>query len=265
MNYKLGVIGCGFMATAIIDGVLSSKVLEQKDILCYDKMEGALNKMQGKGLQTTFDLKELARECEYVLLAVKPQNLDEVILSLEGQKINKAVSIMAGAKKEKISKGTGAIVARAMPNTPCSISKGAIGIDLSSFDGEDKKFILSLFSGVGEVVEVNSEENLNAVTGISGSGPAYVYLFIDGLIKAGIEQGLDAEQAKTLAVNTVIGAGEMVKFNKDTELSSLITAVCSKGGTTIQAVDSFNADGLDKIISKAVDKCVVRAKEVSKL
>ena len=101
------------------------------------------------------------------------------------------------------------------------------------------------------------------MTGISGSGPAYVYMFIDGLIKAGVKQGLTEDEAKTLAVSTVFGGADMVGHSEDKTIDELISAVCSKGGTTIQAVDSFRRDDLYGVIDRAVSACVKRAEELS--
>ena len=139
-----------------------------------------------------------------------------------------------------------------------------LGLDVSDFGKEDADFIIELFSSLGEVITL-PEEKLNAVTGISGSGPAYVYLFIDGLIKAGVKQGLTEEESKLLAINTVIGSAQMLLKNPDKKPDELVKAVCSKGGTTIQAVEVFNDRKLEEIIDLAVDACVKRAKELENL
>ena len=174
---------------------------------------------------------------------------------------------MAGVKKQKIKDalfGNTIKVARAMPNLPCSVGAGMTAVDIEDFseDADDCSFILDLFGRIGSVLTL-PEEKLNAVTGISGSGPAYVYLFIDGLIKAGVAQGLSEEEAKVLAVQTVAGGAEMVARSEDKTLGELIGAVCSKGGTTVMAVDSFRADDMEGMIGRAVAACVKRAEELS--
>ena len=165
-----------------------------------------------------------------------------------------------------LPKGTGknVKVARVMPNLPCSINFGMAALDLSDFedDVDDCAFVQEIFNSVGNTLIV-PEEKLNAVTGISGSGPAYVYMFIDGLIRAGIKQGLSEDEAKTLAVNTVVGGAEMVVHTEDKTIDEMIAAVCSKGGTTIQAVESFRKDDMDGMIDRAVSACVKRAEELS--
>ena len=124
-------------------------------------------------------------------------------------------------------------------------------LDLRLRDGDPERHAFKATLGASEV-------------GISGSGPAYVYLFIDGLIRAGIRQGLSEDEAKTLAINTVSGGVDMVAHSEDKTIDELVNAVCSKGGTTIQAVESFRRDDLAGVIDRAVDACVKRAEELSR-
>ena len=186
--------------------------------------------------------------------------------NIKDAKCNKFISIMAGVKKQKIRNVfPNAKIARSMPNTPCSIGSGAVGLDLSDYKcNRDKKFITSLLTSFANVVLVD-EDKLNAVTGVSGSAPAYFYLFLKGIIESGVKHGLSYEDAKTLAVSTMIGAGKMVIENKEKSLDDLINAVCSKGGTTIEAINTYNECELTKITEKAIDACVKRASELENL
>ncbi len=265
-KFKLGVIGAGFMSTAIVNGVIASSILAPSEIIVSDLSENLLLKMKDKGVNVTFDNKEVACQSEFVLFAIKPQNLDEVLLGIKDCECEKLISIMAGVKKAKIKKFfTNALVARCMPNTPCSIGYGAVGLDVSDYVCEkDIAFIKNLFNSLADVVIVDEEE-LNAVTGISGSSPAYFYLFLRGVINAGVKHGLNYEKAKTLACATMIGAGNMVKVNPDKTLEELINAVCSKGGTTIEAVKVFEQENLDKLIESAVTACINRSFELENL
>lgn len=265
-NFKLGVIGCGFMSTAIIKGAISSKILLPEQIYVSDINVDSLNKIQSLGVSTTLNNVELVNNSEMVLFAIKPQNLNDVLDSIKGANCKKFISIMAGIKKQKI-KNTfpDGKVARCMPNTPCSIGSGAVGLDLSDFKcNRDKKFINSLLSSFAKVVVVD-EDKLNAVTGISGSSPAYFYLFLKGIIESGVKHGLSYNDAKSLAVATMIGAGKMVESNGEKSLDDLINAVCSKGGTTIEAINVYNQSDLSKITEKAIDACVHRASELENL
>lgn len=265
-KYKFGVIGAGFMATAIINGAISSKVMNPEDIIVSDISEVALEKHKRNGVFVTTDNKYLVSNSDFVLFAVKPQSVEAVLQGISDTDANKFISIMAGVKKDRIKKVfPNALVARCMPNTPCAIGYGAVGIDLSDYsETSDIEFIKNLFTSLAEVVVV-PEEKLNAVTGVSGSSPAYFYLFLKGIVEAGVKHGLSEEEAKLLASNTMIGAGKMVLSNPDKTLDELINAVCSKGGTTIQAINYYNDAELSLITEKAIDACVKRSFELENI
>ncbi len=265
-KFKFGVIGAGFMSSAIIKGIIDAGFIKNEQIIVSDVNQAQLDSLSNLGISTTLDNKLLVDNSEFVLFAIKPQNAGEVLLSIKDTTCSKFISIMAGVKKDKIKSVLGNVqVARCMPNTPCSIGAGAVGLDLSDFsDVEDVEFIKKVFSSLATVVLV-SEDKLNAVTGVSGSSPAYFYLFLKGIINAGIKQGLSAEDAKRLAVSTMIGAGKMVANNPDKSLDDLINAVCSKGGTTIEAITVYKESGIDAISDNAINACVKRAKELENL
>ena len=267
-KFKLGVIGAGFMSYAIVSGALKANFLSNADIIVSDINPLSLDKFAEKGVLVTTENFDVLNRAEFVLFAVKPQHFADAVSDLKNFSCNKFISIMAGVRKSSIKSALNrndVKVARCMPNTPCSVGNGAVGIDLSDFDnGEDKHFIKDLFSSFAEVVFVD-ENKLNAVTGISGSSPAYFYLFIKCLVDAGVKQGLSAEDAKKLAANTMIGSGKMIFDSTDKSLDELIAAVCSKGGTTIEAIKVFNESGLAEITDKAVSACVKRAEELEKL
>lgn len=267
-QYKLGVIGCGFMASAILRGAVLSDFIKAKRIIVSDtSIEKLENMGQELGVTVSDSNKYVAENSEYILFAIKPQTFPEVAQELKGICPEKVISIMAGVKKAKIknSLGVGIIkVARCMPNLPCSVGSGMMAVDMSDFnsDTDDTEFISKLFNCMGEVLSTG-ESKLDAVTGISGSGPAYVFMFIDSLIDAGIEQGLTKDEAKLLAVQTVIGGADMVVHSQK-PLSELIMSVCSKGGTTIEAVKVLEDNNFRGIISDAVSACVKRSEELSR-
>lgn len=267
-KFKLGVIGGGFMSYSIVSGALSAKFLFADEILVSDVNESSLVKFSDKGVNVTLSNSEVLNQSEFVLFAVKPQNFIGSVGEIENISCKKFISIMAGVKKLTVKsalKSEDVKVARCMPNTPCSVGSGAVGIDLSDYEtADDRDFIENLFSSCAKVVLVD-ESKLNAVTGISGSSPAYFYLFIKCLVEAGVKQGLSESDAKKLAANTMIGSGKMIFENADKSLDELITAVCSKGGTTIEAIKVFNDSGLAGIIDKAVSACVKRAEELENL
>lgn len=265
-KFKLGVIGAGFMATAIIKGVLKSNLLDAESIIVSDLSTDSLEKIAKLGVTTTCSNESLANDSEFILFAVKPQNSSNVFNEIKNCSCDKFISIMAGVKIDKISTALGKkMVARCMPNTPCSLGVGAIGLDCSRFtDKNDVEFIKSLLSSVGMVVEV-MESKLNAVTGVSGSSPAYFYLFLKYIIESGVKNGLTESEAKKLATASMLGSAKMVLENNDKSLDELINAVCSKGGTTIQAVNCFNENKLDKIVDESINACIKRAEELEGL
>lgn len=261
-KYKIGVIGCGEMAYAILQGAVASGIVSADDIICSARREQSLEKCKKEGYAITLDNVAVADQSEYLMIGVRPQDFPLAAESISFH-CHKVISIMAGVPSAKIKALTGANqVARCMPNLPCRIGYGMCGVDISDFNDEEGAFLLNLFASRGKSVSVR-EDQIEAVTGISGSGPAYVYYFIESMVKSGIKLGLDEKTARELAVQTVIGGAKMVEAsNKSFE--ELISSVCSKGGTTIEAIGSFKADHLDETIDKGIQACVKRAKELSK-
>lgn len=264
--FKLGVIGCGFMAQSILKGVVNSDFLRAKKVVASDVSEVALDKAAELGVVGTTNNKYLIENSEYVLLAVKPQSFESVCAELGGAMPEKVISIMAGVKRDRIKAklGRNVKVARVMPNLPCSIGSGVMGVDMSDFNDSqyDLEFISGVLNCLGTVLSVD-ESKMDAVTGISGSGPAYVFMFIDALIDAGVKQGLTKNEATILAVQTVMGAAEMVEYS-DAPVPELVKRVCSKGGTTIEAVKVLEERNFREIVGEAVDACVKRSVELSK-
>ena len=261
-NRVLGVIGGGFMARAILSGALSKGILSTEDILVCDPSADCREYFAGLGIAVSAVNRDAMR-CEYLLLAVKPQTFPAVAAELRGETFPVIISIMAGRTKDGIRRETNASeIARVMPNLPCSIGVGMTAIDASELSELARQFILGLFLSVGKVIETE-ESLLNAVTAVSGSGPAYVYLFLRTFIEAAVEQGLRRDQAETLVYQTFAGGLSMAQTSGKS-LDELITAVSSKGGTTIAALDSFRNDGFEKIISRAVSAAAVRASELSR-
>jgi pyrroline-5-carboxylate reductase len=258
MTIKLGIIGAGNMASAIVKGAMS--FLRPCEIIMSDVDKVKLAAFSALGVQTTDSNFKVAEQAEFVLFAVKPQSFPEVVSQLAAVKLERIISIMAGIKIEKIKSAfPNAKVARVMPNMPAFVGAGMSAIAFEGFSDGDREFTLALFNSFGKAVAV-TEDKLDAVTSISGSGPAYVYMFLQAMIEGGVEGGLSHDEAKALAIQTLIGGAEMAKTADD--LEKLIDAVCSKGGTTIQAIDYFREAGLSDIIKKGIEKCRNRSKEL---
>ena len=259
-KFKIGVIGAGYMSTSIMGSAIRSKALKKNQLLISDVNDSQLEKFAKLGVKTTKDNQYLANNCEFVFFAVKPQNLTDLLTDIKNCSCEKFISIMAGVKKSRIKEVfPNGLIARCMPNAPCAVGSGVVGVDWTDFtDNIDVDFIKSIFNCSSEVVAVN-EDLLNAVTGIGGSAPAYYYLFAKGLIDAGIKHGLTEEQSKLIAVNTMLGSAKMLLNVTDKSIEELIDSVCSKGGTTIEAIKIFNEQGLSELTDKAVDACVKRS------
>lgn len=263
-KFEVGFIGAGNMATAILNGILNSNIILPEKIIISDIDTEKLSVFEKKGVSTTSDNSLLLKSAKYIILAVKPQIAIKILPFLKDSvSDNLFISIMAGIPKNKIKNMLGNVaVTRIMPNTPCMIGDGMCAIDASDFDEKSKILVYKIFKSLGEIVELD-ENCFDAVTAVSGSGPAYVYMFINSMINGGIECGLSYNDSKKLALQTFKGAVSMVQ-KTDTPIDILIENVCSKGGTTIQAVDHYRNNNLEQIIIDGMKKCKKRSEELSK-
>lgn len=260
-NYKLGIIGAGNMAKAIANGIVDGKIIDKSKIIATDPFAD----LGIDGIVTHKDNSKVLTECENILLAVKPQIFGQIAEELgKNCKAKHIISIMAGITYDGIKKYfQNSNVTRVMPNTPCKLKLGMTAIRKNDEIPEDEKqFVKSIFDSIGKTIYLE-EDLFHAVTAVSGSGPAYVYMFIEGMIESGVKMGMSYEDAKLCVLQTFAGSIAMVEVSKE-PISQLIEAVCSKGGTTIQAVDSFKNDNLYQIIDSAMTKCRNRSEELGK-
>ena len=262
-KYTLGVIGAGVMAEALVSGAERGNALPPKDkIIICDVNEDRRNLFASRGFCVTADPSLVASSSKYVLIAVKPQQSAELLANLTF-KASAIISIMAGVKiatlKKYVPKGTA--IFRIMPNLPATVGHATTAITHDGGDASDVSFVKEFFSASGNAIEIE-ESKFDAVTSISGSGPAYVFMFADALIKAGINGGLTEAEARALTLDTIIGSATLAK-KSPMDLTALTNSVCSKGGTTIQAVNVFNKDDLNGIVNRAVTACRKRSEELS--
>jgi pyrroline-5-carboxylate reductase len=263
-EHKLGIIGAGNMATAILQGILNHNIINRNEIIISDIDLNKLNILYSNGVDTTTTNEELINSSEYILFAVKPQSFKKLDKNIFAYADNKAViSIMAGITTKEIGDMVGHNrICRIMPNLPLMYNQGMSALCFKDLEEEDKILIKNIFDSIGTTI-VLDEDKLDAVTSISGSGPAYVFYFINSMIKAGMKNGLSYDQAKLLTTKTFIGASKMLEKSND-DISVLINNVCSKGGTTIEAVNCFRENNVEDIIINAIDKCYNRSCELSK-
>lgn len=258
-RYKLGFIGAGNMAKAIVNGIVDSKILTADQIIMSNTHSNELY----RNIKVVTSNDEVLNNCEYIILAIKPQVFNSISSTLVNSNASCIISIMAGINIDKIkSIFTNSSIVRVMPNTPSSIGYGMSCITNNIENASSKAFIDKIFNSIGKVCYLK-EDLFDAVTSISGSGPAYAYYFINSMIKAGIDGGLSKEDSTLLTLQTIIGACKMVEHSSE-DITNLLDKVCSKGGTTIQAINSFKEDDLEKKIIEGISKCRIRSEELSK-
>lgn len=263
---KLGVIGCGKMGRALVGGILNAEICPPDDVIVFDSYEEAADSMvKDLGVRKADSNAEVIDSSEIILLCVKPQGFAEILQEL-GDSIDRLlVSIAAGIQIDAIEQGCGGRhrVIRVMPNTPALVGRGASAYALgTTATEEDARATESLLKAVGYVCRVK-EEDLDAVTALSGSGPAYVFLMIESLVAAGIKQGLSPEIAHDLALQTVAGAAELA-IQSDESPSTLRENVTSPNGTTFAALESFRSNDFAGIVEKAVTAAAERSRELAR-
>jgi len=260
---NLGFIGAGNMGGAIIRGYLSHDE-NPAEILVYDsdpeKIAALIN--DGFDVEAAESIDRLAWDSDVLILCVKPNIIDDVLGELAAYD-KFIISIAAGVSTAHIKKKLGADrkVVRVMPNTPAMVGEGMSALSASDdITDEDKAIVEKLFSAVGFAMWV-PEEMMDIVTGISGSSPAYAYLYIEGLVNAGMEGGLTEEAATILAAQSTLGAAQMVLKNLgDVDPRQLCVNVCSPGGTTIEAVKVLEEEAFTETVSKAAKASAAKSK-----
>lgn len=265
---KFGVIGCGKMGTALVSGAVRAKLLDPGDIIGLGPREGSREAFaKATGAKVTADPADLA-DCDVLLLCTKPQDI-AAVLSDAGKraegKSRLAISVAAGVTVAALQAAApeNFRIIRTMPNTPSLVGKGAAAYCLgSSATAEDAQFAQALLGAVGLAVEV-PERLIDSVTGVSGSGPAYVYLIIEALADGGVKVGLPRADAIRLAAQTVFGAAAMV-LETGEHPAVLKDMVTSPGGTTIAALATLEKHGVRSALIEAVGSACDRARELGK-
>ncbi len=277
---KLGFIGSGKMATALAQGVLNAEVCGPADVVVSDAVPAAATRLaKSTGARAAETNAEVVASSEVVILAVKPADAIAALQSLnsggmestmrwawkggEAGKQKLLLSIVAGLPLEKLEAAAGPLfrVIRAMPNTPALIMRGATGFARGSqATDEDAATASRIFGSAGVAVEVK-EKLLDAVTGLSGSGPAYVYTVIEALADGGVLMGLPRELALRLAAQTVAGAADMV-LHQNSHPAVLRDQVTSPGGTTIAGLEVLEERGLRSALIGAVRAATERSTEL---
>ncbi len=252
----IGFIGAGNMANSLIRGMLAQQ-FPVNQLFAADPDSTKLNVLQQECGINTGPNSELAAQCDILVLAVKPQVMEAVCTDLASFFDRHApliVSIAAGISCENLAKwlGPNVPIIRCMPNTPSLVGAGAAGLyALSNVEKSQRQICQTLMGSVGKCVWVEKENDIDAVTAVSGSGPAYFFLFMEAMQEAAIEMGLSEEIARTLTYQTALGAAELALSSKSST-AELRRNVTSPGGTTEKAIESFEAGGLRKLVAGAL-------------
>lgn len=263
---ELGIVGVGNMGTAFIKGILSSQVIIPQNIIIYDINKELLTKTaKDYNIDSAENNIDLVQKARKILIAVKPQIIDSVLQEISSSitKEHTLISIAAGITinhiKNFITTQTGII--RVMPNTPALIGAGASAISFNeNIKEKDLEYVKKILKAIGIVVELE-EKHIDAVTGLSGSGPAYVFIIIEALADGGVKMGLPREIALKLAAQTVLGASKMVleTGKHPGELKDMVT---SPGGTTITALHEIEKGKLRSTLISAVEAATLKSKSI---
>jgi pyrroline-5-carboxylate reductase len=266
----LGLIGAGRMATALASGFVRADLVAPAAVIASDPSPDARATFSREvpGALVVVNNEQVVADAGVVLLAVKPQKMSEALASIRDlvRKDALVLSIAAGVTLPRLAAGLpeGQRVIRIMPNTPCLVGRGASAFSLGPHaTAKDGKLVADLFSAVGVAFEV-PETQLDAVTGLSGSGPAFVYTMIEALAAGGVAAGLAPALAGELAARTVLGAAEMVLQTGETP-ANLRNQVTSPGGTTLAGLAVLQERGFGDAVVAAVDAATRRSVELGQL
>lgn len=263
----IGLLGFGNMGAAIAKGLLAARMIAPGRIRVYDVAEDKRVEAAALGMDVASSPEELAAGCDTIVLAVKPQAMAEALAPLATAITPQTcvVSIAAGISIARIQSllGPDIRVIRVMPNTPAMVNTGAAGFATSENCTEtDAEAARCIFEAIG-VAEQVPEAMIDAVTALSGSGPAYFFYMTECLVDAAVAQGMDREQATRLAAQTLLGAGRLLDQSGE-PASVLRERVTSKGGTTAAALESFRKNGFDRVIAEGVAAAAARSRELGR-
>jgi pyrroline-5-carboxylate reductase len=269
IDQPIAVIGAGNMGSALIKGIIHAKLTPPKKITVCDMDKEKLTALSEEWkVRSTTSLKEAVEASDILLLCVKPQTLPSALKSFKGsvRSDHLVISIVAGVRiatiQQMLGKQLG--IVRTMPNIAATVDEGAAALAFgSSVTAQQQKIARSIFEAVGDIVVV-PEEQLDAVTGLSGSGPAYIYMVIESLIDGGVKMGLPRDTASKLAIQTVLGSAKLAK-ESGLHPAILRDQVTTPGGTTINAIHELESHGLRAMLINAVVTATRRSEELSTL
>ncbi len=265
---RIGFIGAGNMAQALIEGLISSKLFTSEQVMVSDTLEKRVDHVRSAyNVKPARNNKHLSKESDIVVLSVKPDSvsgvLEEIKAIVNSKKI--IVSIAAGITTSFISKiiKKKAKIVRVMPNTPALVLAGASALYCNPhLSPQERENVKEIFKSVGVAYMVSKESQLDAVTGLSGSGPAFASIFIESLSEGGVKMGLSREMSLALATQTVYGTAKMIRQGDD-HPAELKDKVSSPGGTTIEGIYRLEQGGFRASVISAVEAATLRSRKLS--
>jgi pyrroline-5-carboxylate reductase len=267
MTRTIGFIGCGKMAQAMIEGMIRSNLVKPEQLIASAATESTLQNVSNKyGIGVTTSNSEVARRANFLFLAIKPNLYGEIIEEIkhEIQSDSIVITIAAGISLDYMEKAFGRVVkvVRTMPNTPSLVGEGMSALcKNNSVSDDDIAEVINLFESFGKA-EVMDEKLMDAIPAVSGSSPAYVYLFIEALADGAVLQGIPREQAYRLAAQAVLGAAKMV-LETGKHPAELKDAVCTPGGATIEAIATLEKERFRGTVLSAMESCTTKSKALS--
>lgn len=267
--YKIGFIGSGKMASAIIKGLIKTGFAKPEELIATQaELEGVEEKSKSLGIKIILDNKELAKNSEIILIATKPNQavdvLEEIKPFIDSNKL--IASIAAGVTTEKLEAHLPekTRVIRIMPNTPALVGEGMSGMVGGKYaKQEDLEYIKNLLSTIGKCIVVEDEAQIDIVTAISGSGPAFFYKVINEIARAGEKLGMDYEKALLLSIQTAIGSAKMA-LHREIPMEELISNVATKGGCTRVGVDCMDENNTEKLFYDVIKSTTEKAHALGK-
>lgn len=263
---NIAIIGLGNMGQALLKGLLDGKVIDKKNIIGIEKDKNKADIVTENFKIKVYDNFEALKNIQIIVLSIKPQDIVEVLEKIKRFVEKKLIiSIVAGINIDFIKKYLrNSKIIRCMPNTPAIVLKGITGVycDIVVND-EEREIVKNILNSFGDVLFFENEDDIDKVTALSGSGPAYVFHFIDSLIDAGVFIGLSRENALRLVKKTIEGSMELLTHTSK-EPSQLKAMVTSPGGTTINALKVLEKEGMKGIIMDAIFCAYKRSKELGK-
>jgi pyrroline-5-carboxylate reductase len=266
MLSTIAIIGCGTMGEALVRGLLREEVIDAQHIIATNPRPERGTELEARyGIRTTTDNVEAAKQATLVFLSIKPQVMPRVLKELRGHLQDETLvfSIAAGVTIDAIQQGLGTeAVVRAMPNTPAQIGEGiTMWTATDAVTDKQHQYAESILGALGESVYATEEKELDMATALSGTGPAYVFLFMEAMIDAGVHLGFSRRVAEVLVNQTVIGSALYAK-KAGLHKATLRNQVTSPGGTTSEALYQLEKGGFRTVLSRAIWAAYVRATQL---